>query len=558
MKRLIGLLIVVSLIVVAGAAFAAELKVGTRIYTKFLDRNTYDPAKYATTGNGVGARGELELTLDGRVSDRAEMGARILTVWDPAGITGNYSDWWGWYNGYANLWQVRGMWLRFRPATIPTLKSVLIGSTDLGMFNAWTIGKIRWIDRDNARIILGEGDILGRAKYKVGMIPLPSYMGPGWSTGPNPRRGWIYGAGLSLPVIPTLNLNLTASRVLALQGSALPTDETQSVFRFDDSVETLELLFTPTPIINISGLYGISNYRADNSLIGAPQVWWPHIPYANCTGSALKITATADDPFGIGLTLKGEVFDVNPDFVSIMAARRETNVLLTQGHIRYGADVNGSTWKDDVGYVPSPFADNGITDWNETNYQNCVGLRGATIVPEYRRGALGVKGEVSYMLNGLNSQSVDTAKYFWSAAKVDQSAMLGAVRVDYLLPVGTGLGVFAKYKLVTGSDGVDTTIATDNLALADTEIYAGASYQLTDELGLLGGYKSISYLSKGNGTDPEAKTYELGAAMVFAELKYNVGGVDIGCAYENISGTENVSSTKVNDMRLKATVEVKI
>jgi hypothetical protein len=549
----------VSLIVVAQTAFAAELTVGSRYYTKFLDRNTYDPAKWATTGNGVGIRSELELTLNGKVSDRAEMGARILTVWDPDGHAG-YADWGGWYENWANLWMVRGMWLKFRPATIPTLNSVLLGSTDLGMYNAWTIGKIRWIDRDNARIIYADGT-LGRATYGIGMLPMPKYMGPSWSTGPNPRRVWAYGANLTMPVNQAFNVKLNGSRIVALQQDPLSASDTVATKRYDNIVATADLLISPNPVYNISGLIGISRYSLNTILVTGPfQVWDPHLPYAALTsgGIALKLTAIANDPFGIGLTLNGEVFDVNQDFVSIMAARRETKVLLSEGHIRYGADVNGSTWKGDVGYTPAVgnFVDNGITDWNETNYQTCAGLRGITVIPEFRRGALGIKGELSSMSNDLNSQNVDTTKYWWSAAKVNQSTILAAVRADYLLPYG--IGIFGKVKMVCWSDGVDTSIATDDLSMADTEIYAGASYQLTDEIGLTGGYKTLAYVDKGDGANQDTKTKDYGLGMIFAEVKANVGGADIGIACEKVDGKENVATTTVNDMRLKGTVEVKI
>jgi hypothetical protein len=555
MKKLTGFLLLIVFVAVSGAAFAAELNIGSRFYTKFLDRNTYDPAFYRTTGNGVGIRSELELTLDGRVSDRAEMGARILTVWAPPGITPDYSDWAGWYNGDANLWQVRGMWLRFYPATLPTVKSVLIGSTDLGMFNAWTIGKIRWIDRDNARIILGEGK-LAAADYKLAAVPLPPSMGPGYSTGPNPRRGWVYGASLSGSPNQALNLKLIGSRVLAQEQDPDTTDDTQGVNRFDNSVGTLEFLFTPNPVLNIEGLVGLSNYSADPTLIGPPMVWWPHIPYDDVNGLALKFTATANDPLGIGLTVKGQYFDVSPDFVSIMAARRETNVLISEGYVRYGADVNGSTWDGNVGFTPSDHVDNGITDWNEPYYINIIGTTGFTVIPEFRRGPLGVKGEFSYTANKLNSQDVDTVKYFWSAPRVDQSGYLGAVRVDYLLPIG--LDIFGKVKMVNNSDGVNTSIDTDNLAMNDTEIYGGVSFQLTDELGITGGYKNLNYVNKGNGLDEDVKTYELQAGMIFANVKYNVGGVDVGLAWEKVDGEDKIADADVDDMRFKGTVEIKI
>jgi hypothetical protein len=109
------------------------------------------------------------------------------------------------------------------------------------------------------------------------------------------------------------------------------------------------------------------------------------------------------------------------------------------------------------------------------------------------------------------------------------------------------------------NNGQDTSVAADDLSSADTEIYAGASYQLTDEIGLTGGYKTMAYVDKGNGTtDANIKTKDYGLGMVFAEVKANVGGTDIAWAYEKVDGKENVSAATVKDMRIKATVEVKI
>ncbi|KPJ66372.1 hypothetical protein AMJ44_08470, partial [candidate division WOR-1 bacterium DG_54_3] len=387
MKRLIGLLVVVSLIMVAGTAFAAEFKVGGRYFQKFLDRNTMDPSKYATTGNGVSARGELQLNLEGRLSDQCEMGARILTIWDPnynidtsvtsTGRTGlvtieggllwdttdplnptiipdrrismttevtgdvrqtliesNYSDWWGWYSGYGNLWQVRGIWTRFYPKTIPTLKSVLIGSTDLAMFSPWTIGMIRFIDRDNARIIYAAGEV-GKAQYGVGWFPQPAWWAPSnWSTGPNPRRAGTYGAFLTLAPNQALNFKLTAAHSQAMQQDPavpLTVDDNKPVVRFDNAVEALEIGFQPNTVYTINGLIAMSNYSPNTDIYGAPKAWWSHFPYAdNVTGNAMKLTAAASDPLGIGLTVKGEYFNVGTDYVALMAARRESRVLLTE------------------------------------------------------------------------------------------------------------------------------------------------------------------------------------------------------------------------------------
>ena len=54
--------------------------------------------------------------------------------------------------------KLRGAWVRMAPP-IPTVKWVTIGSTDYSMWNEWTIGKARYIDRDNGSGVFVEGEV---------------------------------------------------------------------------------------------------------------------------------------------------------------------------------------------------------------------------------------------------------------------------------------------------------------------------------------------------------------------------------------------------------------
>ena len=81
--------------------------------------------------------------------------------------------------------KLRGAWVRMAPP-IPTVKWVTIGSTDYSMWNEWTIGKARYIDRDNGNGVFVEGDALsgGKLSYATGAMALPKlWAGPGWQTG---------------------------------------------------------------------------------------------------------------------------------------------------------------------------------------------------------------------------------------------------------------------------------------------------------------------------------------------------------------------------------------
>src|SRR5262245_12715881 len=80
--------------------------------------------------------------------------------------------------------KLRGLTARYTPG-FKFLDAVTIGSSDLGMFDAFTIGKIRYIDRDNAKAILFQGSLFGRKLgYDFIRVSLPRlFAGPNFSTG---------------------------------------------------------------------------------------------------------------------------------------------------------------------------------------------------------------------------------------------------------------------------------------------------------------------------------------------------------------------------------------
>src|SRR5579884_1562854 len=140
--------------------------------------------------NGIGY--ELVLYLKGNVSDRVEAGARIASRW---GV--QFADYYE--NGdksstgidatgeslamiHAAYMQLRGIYVRM----VPPLRFVdyaLVGSSDLAMFNPWTIGKIRYIDRDNAKGLFAGGHI-GTLEWVLARVSLPKlFASAGFNTG---------------------------------------------------------------------------------------------------------------------------------------------------------------------------------------------------------------------------------------------------------------------------------------------------------------------------------------------------------------------------------------
>ena len=198
----------VALLLVGGmcAALPAEgatenFELNGSVYTKWLYRNndTQGVLSYGNPfwpddiagDNGVGS--EFELNIIGRPSTNVEAGARLKSRFG-----GLWQDWWesgqihydepntsGDSLGMnrSQYIKLRGVYVRFAPP-IPTVEWIKVGASDLSMFNPWTIGKIRYIDRDNANGTFVEGAFGSDRflRYQLGVIALPKlWVGPWWS-----------------------------------------------------------------------------------------------------------------------------------------------------------------------------------------------------------------------------------------------------------------------------------------------------------------------------------------------------------------------------------------
>src|SRR3954451_2048864 len=110
--------------------------------------------------------------------------------------------------------KIRGLTARFTPG-FKWLDAATIGSTDLGMFDPYTIGKIRYIDRDNAKAILFQGSLFDRKLgYDLIRVSLPRlWAGPNFNTGSYTGQDGAYGLQLRLSPSPMIDLNGIVERV---------------------------------------------------------------------------------------------------------------------------------------------------------------------------------------------------------------------------------------------------------------------------------------------------------------------------------------------------------
>ena len=392
--------------------------------------------------------------------------------------------------------KMRGLTARFTPG-LKWVDAVTIGSTDLGMFDPFTIGKIRYIDRDNAKAVLFQGALGGRALgYDLIRVSLPRlWAGPNFNTGDYTAADGAY--GLQLRATPSQYFDITGILQLV---SDIEVDVTDRDFddgrdvdsRYSNDVYGVRFGVHPGGMFDFRGQAYFSSSES-NPVFGTPTGFgtsgFSPVPAGDFDGEAFKVNADINDPFGIGLSFNLEYFDIGEAYTSVLAARREVDVLLTEGHdgswafpgpdnSAFGVFSGNPTrigyggWQGPAQQVATINVDNEFTDFDEAMAETVIGWKGITITPVITIGDLDLSAEyttIDYNTNwqawGQADKPLDQSPYpnFESDAGIgsfrnayapfqDKDTQIALVRAKYLLNVGTGLEIFGKVKWIDEQD----------------------------------------------------------------------------------------------------------
>src|SRR6202163_3050155 len=162
--------------------------------------------------------------------------------------------------------KLRGLTARFTPG-FKWLDSATIGSNDLGMFDPFTIGKIRYIDRDNAGAILFQGSLfdrkLGYDLIRVFLTRL--FAGPNFNTGTYTSQDSAYGLQLKLNPSPMFDIVGVIERVRDVEvdpNDTNPDNGTRLIDRFTNDVYGVRFGIPPSSKVDTRGT---SYYSQANS-----------------------------------------------------------------------------------------------------------------------------------------------------------------------------------------------------------------------------------------------------------------------------------------------------
>ena len=545
-----------------------NLDISGQIYMKYMYQNNNtqgclsmaNPFWVDNIGGSNGVCSEAALIINAKLGPKVSAGLVLQSRWGAL-----WQDWWE--NGdlkpgvqdtsgeslgmnHAAYVKLRSAWIRFAPP-IPTVRWITVGSSDFSMWNAWTIGKSRYIDRYNGGGAFIEGQFVENdlLNYTFGAMGLPKlWAGPGWQTGlknSDPLAylwgtDWAFAAKLGSRPFRDLRLTLIGALIkdweadryspmlTGLPDAARGADMSIGlVTRFTGMNGTLEAAYAPSAVdwLSFTGLFAASSNYVNpayaTNMVRNGQGFSPVVfktdkdllPIAS-TGYAGTVTASAFDPLGVGLSLQVQYFNIGSEYNAIMGSRREADVLLTDGIITGGFTRGGQ--------LPTLNIANEFQDWDEPWYESCIGWNGATGVLEYVNGPLKATGEYTFIGYNTNMQNRDVKNqypdFLYTNGFTDTTAFtsqadyanvydrgkdprsvyaqfqerhtnIAVLNLQYLLPVLPGAVLNAKGKYV---NDVDKRLLTDPNSVYDGTAWLGyiaLTVQPLPELKVTGGYE---------------------------------------------------------------------
>lgn len=624
-----------ALVALPAAAPAAEaetvnFELAGKIYTKWLYRNNDTEGTLwlgnpfwpdnITGENGVAT--EFELQILGNVGDHVKAGVRIKSRYGAL-----WQDWWE--NGdisydeentsgeslgmnRAQYMKLRGYWITVN-LPVDFIDVLLIGSSDLAMFNEWSIGKVRYIDRDNGKGIFLKGRVDDQyLRYHFGIIALPKlWVGPNWSTGvgdpllraPFYSRDWAYGLKLNSDIADGVGLELvtTLTRDSEIDfadpdaigsenasctdelGNPIPNCErngaVDTVERYSNLVTTLEAQVDSWDGGSFNLIGGLSWQSINPDAVGngveLNNGVFPLVYEDDMLGYFVRARAEFFD-LADGLGLKVEYFNIGEHFQTIFGARREADVLWTDGFV-------------EGGQIPTLNSANEFVDWDEGWFETIIGWHGGTLLLEYVDD-LELSLEGTFLTYNTNQQErnvetkypdflhidgfTDTDLYDYanvfdrgrdprSVYKRNQDRMSAIAVLGGLWHTGAGEGldIGFKFKFIWDGDKRSDTTSEDDYTGLMTNNRIWFRYPLADGLDLKWGTK-VEYwiednrkgsLEQGYGNDTTLK------ALPFIDLSYNFDGFAARYRIEYLykdAQRERDDNLLFHVIRSKATVEV--
>jgi hypothetical protein len=578
-------------LLVAGPALAAGLDFGgSNIYMKFLDGNqrrvSVDSGDTAhSTDQGQWA--EFELRIKATISKQVEAGLRLQSR-----SPGAY---WTNFGGFSadetnpeqsNFMKFRGGYVLLTPG-YGWLDTALIGASDWGQFDPFTVGRLRYIDRDNFKGLYFKGALpLKGTSWEFARLSLPNYLQSNYGQGAaccasddtqyNEAVYIAQAKGQFGPAKLTTSYQFFNDHQLA--ADTTPDDgRTRETFA-KNNVFMLKGEGSVMDIVDLKGAYYRSTYKAP--LFDQP---WINSPKSDINGRAIKLDVGLNN-LAPGLGLNFQYFNIGAGYYSNTAARFESDVLLTEGNeaawYRWGDPVwAGGAAKDFNQGPTSPLCQisgggvcrsdsglaagaNGLTnnenmDFDEAASESVQGWKGLTAQVNYEIAKVALSGEITQVKYNYNWQDYSPtgplSNYF--GLNNDRKTNIAVFKVGYVAPVLGGIDLGFKVKIVDDKNQGQLSNAGDDRETKDTGYVLSAGNQLFGDL-----YGNLSFGKYKRAINkPGSNEISNDKSIISVKLSYNLAGFETGLLSQWIKGdgdpSEAGTPVDIKQYRMKAFVK---
>lgn len=560
----------------AGSACATTIDFSeSNYYMKFLDGNMMQASSKSISTDGgpfggntdQGQFTELNLVFKATISPKVLAGGRIQSRSSAA--------YWSEYGGFGNegtvandsvnhqkMMKLRGAYMELSPG-YDWLSQVRIGTSDWGMFDPFTVGKIRYIDRDNINGLYFKGPLASGNTWEIARVSFPQWNRFQWGGGTLDAAQYNDAVYIAQVKVPVGGVKLAASYQTYnehnLAATANTFTGTNSYVFSKNTVAALKAEGSTGIGIDLRGAYYRSTFDLTPAVFGPN---WGNTPAASIDDKSIKLDLDWATPVD-GLNLSYQYFNIGAGYYSATAARRESDVLLTEGSEAAWYSWGNATWSGGTtaDYTQAAtnrnVTDNGFMDFNESPAESAVGWKGHTFVGKFEAANTPMSLELTKIGYNNNWQNYSaTGPLIMYASNQDRSTNIVAFKLNHNFDVMGGLDANFKLKRVADRDYVSTAIETDDRSVLDNGLTASLGNQLFGDL-----YGTLSYGRYIRDIKVGANSFNNSKSIYGVKFAYNLPGFELGMLTQWIRGNGNPNeavgaSVKIQQYRMKAYAQV--
>jgi hypothetical protein len=572
----------------SAAAVTLDLS-GSNFYMKFLDgsqRGAPSGSIDTASGGDQGQFTELNLVFKATISPKVEAGGRIQSrssaaYWTEFGGFGLENSVGNNEVNHQKFTKLRGAYVELSPG-YDWLTQVRIGTSDWGMFDPFTVGKVRYIDRDNYNGLYFRGPLTDESTWEFARVALPTYLQFNYGQGPTccSTDSTQYNEAVNIAQfkVPLGNARLAASYQSFVDHKlgTPPADNFSGVSAtsfYKNTVLALKAEGSAGDMLELRGAYYRSTSEPSQGAVGEV---WGNTPMGNIDGNAIKLDADVTETAVDGLSFNFQYFNIGAGFFSTAAARRESDVLLTEGSEAAWYNWGNALWSggataDYTQGAASPkgrpgvpngtqngLTDNDFMDFNESPTESVVGWNGLTGVGKLDVADTPMSLELTRVSYNNNWQNYATTGPLYNVFPVnqDRTTNIVAFKLNHNFDVMGGLDTNLKYKRVDDKDKVSTAIATDDRDVLDNGASISVGNQLAADL-----YGTLSYGRYIRDITVGANKFNNAKSIYGVRFAYNLPGFEFGMLTQWIQGNGNPTETagagmKIRQYRMKAYAQV--